>query len=81
MEMTAAGRPAQGERAMTIYDNKGGGRRSSAGLRQILLILLVLALAVGTLFMISGAVPRFNPDVQYNNQEAPGGGNPSGPVP
>lgn len=66
---------------MTIYDNSGGGRRGPAGLRQILLILLVLVLAVGALFVVSGAVPWFNPDVQYNNQEAPGGANPSGPVP
>lgn len=66
---------------MTIYDNSGGGRRGPAGLRQILLVLLVLALAVGTLFVVSGAVPWFNPDVQYNNQDAPGSGSPGEPVP
>lgn len=67
---------------MTIYDNRGGGgRRGPAGLRQVLLILLVLVLAAGALFVVSGVVPRFNPDVQYNNQGAPGGSDPGAPVP
>jgi len=66
---------------MTIYDKSGGGRRGGGVTRQILLILVVLVLLVGGLFVASGAVPWFNPGTEYNNEDASGGPNPSGPVP
>lgn len=66
---------------MTIYDNVRGESRAMAGVRQVLLVLLVLVLVVGALFVVSSVVPWFNPGIEYTNQGASGGENPESPVP